>query len=56
MNTPEIIIDPSGKGSKVWKSEIIGPAVIVDIGSGPHVGAFRVDGMGNKQTNYTKID
>ena len=33
MNTPEIIIDSSGKGRKVWKSEVIGPAVIVDTGS-----------------------
>ena len=55
MNTPEIIIDSSGKGRKVWKSEIIGPVVIVDTGGGPHVGSFRVDGMGSKQTNYTKI-
>ena len=50
-----MIIDSSGKGRKVWKSEVIGPAVIVDIGSGPHVGSFRVDGTGSKQTNYTKI-
>ena len=39
-----MIIDSSGKGRKVWKSEVIGPAIIVDTGSGPHVGSFRVDG------------
>ena len=50
-----MIIDSSGKGCKVWKSEVIGPAVIVDTGSGSHVGSFRVDGTGSKQTNYTKI-
>ena len=50
-----MIIDSSGKGRKVWKSEVIGPAVIVDIGSGPHVGSFIVDGTDSKQTNYTKI-
>ena len=50
-----MIIDSSGKGRKVWKSEVIGPAVIVDTGSGPRVGSFRVDGMGSKQTNYTEI-
>ena len=50
-----MIIDSSGKGRKVWKSEVIGPAVIVDTGSGPHVGSFRVDGTGSKETNYTKI-
>ena len=43
-------MDSSGKGRKVWKSEVIGPAVIVDTGSGPHVGSFRVDSMGSKQT------
>ena len=55
QNTPEIIMDTSGKGHKVWKSEVIGPAVIVDTGSGPQVGSFRVDSTGSKQTNYTKI-
>ena len=55
MNTPEIIIDSSWKGRKVWKSEVIGPVVIVDTGSGPHVGSFRVDSTGSKQKNYTKI-
>ena len=50
-----MIIDSSGKGRKVWKSEVIGPTVIVDTGSGPHVGSFRVDGTGSKQTNYMKI-
>ena len=34
VNTPEMIIDSSGKGRKVWKSEVISPAVIVDSGSG----------------------
>ena len=33
-----MIIDSSGKGRKVWKSEVISPAVIVDTGSGTHVG------------------
>ena len=33
-----MIIDSSGKGRKVWKSEVIGPAVVVDSGSRPHVG------------------
>ena len=58
MNTPEIIIDSSGKGRKVWKSEVIGPAVIVDTGSGPHVGSFRVDGMPRhgQQTNKLHED
>ena len=51
----EMIIDSSGKGRKVWKSEVISPAVIVDSGSGSHVGSFRVDCTGSKQTNYTKI-
>ena len=55
VNTPEIIIDSSGKGRKVWKSEVISPAVIVYSGSGSHVGSFRVDCTGSKQTNYTKI-
>ena len=55
VNTPEMIIDSSGKGRKVWKSEVIGPAVIVDTSSGSHVGSFRVDGTGSKQTNYTKM-
>ena len=55
VNTPEMIIDSSGKGRKVWKSEVISPAVIVDSGSGSHVGSFRVDCTGSKQTNYTKI-
>ena len=50
-----MIIDSSGKGCKVWKSEVISPAVIVDSGSGSHVGSFRVDCTGSKQTNYTKI-
>ena len=50
-----MIIDSSGKDCKVWKSELIGPAVIVDTGSGPHVGSFRVDGTASKQTNYMKI-
>ena len=50
-----MIIDSGGKGRKVWKSEVIGPAVIVDTASGPHVGSFRVDDTGSKQTNYTKI-
>ena len=50
-----MIIDSSGKGRKVWKSEVIGPAAIVDTGSGPHVGSFRDDGTGSKQTNYTKF-
>ena len=50
-----MIIDSSGKGRKVWKSEVIGPAVIVDTGSRPHVGSFRVDGTGSKQTNYMEI-
>ena len=50
-----MIIDSSRKGCKVWKSEVIGPAVIVYTGSRPHVGSFRVDGTGSKQTNYTKI-
>ena len=50
-----MIIDSSGKGPKVWKSEVISPAVIVDSGSGSHVGSFRVDCTGSKQTNYTKI-
>ena len=50
-----MITDSSGKGRKVWKSEVIGPAVIVDTGSGSHVGSFRVDGTGSKQTNYMKI-
>ena len=50
-----MIIDSSGKGRKVWKSEVIGPVIIVDTGSGPHVGSFRVDGMDSKQTNYMKI-
>ena len=46
MNTPEIIIDSSGKGHEVRKSEVIGPVVIVDTGSGPHVGSFiRLDGV-----------
>ena len=49
-----MIIDSSGKGRKVWKSEVIGPAVIDPLG-GPHVGSFRVDGVSSKQTNYTKI-
>ena len=35
-----MIIDSSGEVRKVWKSEVIGPAVIVDIGSDPHVGSF----------------
>ena len=51
----QMIIDSSGKGSKVWKSEVISPAVIVDSGSGSHVGSFRVDCTGSKQTNYTWI-
>ena len=55
VNAPEMIIVSSGKGRKVWKSEVISPAVIVDTGSGSHVGSFRVDGTGSKQTNYTKI-
>ena len=55
VNTPEMIIDSSWKGRKVWKSEVIGPAVIVDASRGSHVGSFRVDGTGSKQTNYTKI-
>ena len=50
-----MIIDSSGKGCKVWKSEVIGPAVIVDTGSEPHVGSFRINGTGSKQTNYMKI-
>ena len=50
-----MMIDSSGKGRKVWKSEVIGPAIIVDTGSGSHVGSFKVDGMVSKQTNYTKI-
>ena len=54
MNAPELIIDSSEKGRKVWKSEVIGPAVIVDTGSGSHVGSFRVEGMGGKQTYPTK--
>ena len=53
----QMIIDSSGKGRKVWKSEVIGPAVIVDPGSGPHaygfIQLFTVDGTGSKQTNYT---
>ena len=50
-----MIIDSSRKVRKVWKYEVIGPAVIVDAGSGPHVGSFRVDGTGHKQTSYTKF-
>ena len=50
-----MIIDSSRKGRKVWKSEVIGPAVIVDTGSEPRVGSFRVDGMDSKKTNYMKI-
>ena len=48
-----MIIDSIGKDRKVWKSEVIGPAVIVDTGSGPPVGSFRVYGTGSKQTDYT---
>ena len=33
MNTPEMIIDSSGEGCKVWKSEVLDPGVIVDTGS-----------------------
>ena len=51
VNTPEMIIDSSGKGRKLWKSEVMGPAIIVDTGSGPNVGSLNVDGMGSKQTN-----
>ena len=54
MNTPEIIIVYSGKVRKVWKSEVIGSAIIVDTGSKSHVGSFRVDGMGSKQTLHEK--
>ena len=38
----------------MWKSEVIGPVVIVVTGSGSHAGPFRVNGMGStvKQTNY----
>ena len=50
-----MIIDSSGESRKVWKSEVISPAVIVDSGSGSHVGPFRVYGTGSKQTDYTKI-
>ena len=47
-----MIIDSSGKSRKVWKSEVIGPAVIVDTGSGPHVGSFRVNGKGSEQITW----
>ena len=50
-----MIIDSSRKGREVWKSEVIGRAIIVDTGSGPHVGSFRVNGTGSEQINYTKI-
>ena len=50
-----MIIDSSGEGRKVWKSEVIGPAIIVDTGIEPHVGSFWVEGMGSKPSNYTKI-
>ena len=50
-----MIIESSRKGRNVWKSEVIGPAVIVDTGGGPQVGSFRVNDTGSKQTNYMKV-
>ena len=47
-----MIIDSSGRGRKVWKSEVIGPAIIVDTGSEPHVGSFRVNSTGSKQIYF----
>ena len=54
----ETIIDSSGKRRKVWKSEVIGPAVIVHPWQRATCGfiqLFTVDGTGSKQTNYTRI-
>ena len=50
-----MIIDSSGKGRKVWKSEVIGPAVIVDTSSQSHVGSFRVDGTAVKKQTTQKF-
>ena len=45
-----MIIDSSGKDRKVWKSEVIGPAVIVYTGSEPHVGSSELTARAvNKQ-------